>query len=173
MPNTWSTPSALRHSMMASTARMTARVLSGWEIRLAGQPEKSQSNSAFSRSERISCGARDLREVEICAAAHAHLVRDRHHVAALGALPQRVVLLVAVQERGEDADSRKRCADQEPDEERASLHTSDDPGRDAENEGDEDEGHVLRARAGPRSPRTRRPPPRRSTRTPRRSRARA
>jgi hypothetical protein len=26
--------------MMASTARMTARVLSGWEMPLAGQPEK-------------------------------------------------------------------------------------------------------------------------------------
>jgi hypothetical protein len=27
--------------MMASTARMTARVLSGWRMQLAGQPEKS------------------------------------------------------------------------------------------------------------------------------------
>src|SRR5215207_8032480 len=107
MPNTWSTPSALRHSMMASTARMTSRVLSrgfgGWP---AGQGKESQSNSGFSRSERVSCRAHRLWKVQIGSAAHAHLVRDRHDVAAVGALPQRVVLLVAVEKRREDADSR-------------------------------------------------------------------
>src|SRR5215216_4179772 len=118
MPNTWSTPSALRHSMMASTARMTARVLSAWRIRLPGQPggnygcapgpagrlaKAGQSNSAFSRSELISCGSRRLRKVQIGSAAHADLIRDRHDVAAVGALPEWILLLVAIQQRREDA----------------------------------------------------------------------
>src|SRR5215207_2186671 len=170
MPNTWSTSSALRHSMMASTARMTSRSFRGGRHDWPGSQREDESNSGFSRSERISCGTRSLGEVQIGSAAHAHLVGDRDHVAAFRALPQRVVLLIAVEERGEDADSRQRGADQEPDEERASLHASDGPGRDAEDESDEKECHLLKARAGPRSPRTRRPPPRRSTRSLRRTR---
>ena len=83
----------------------------GGEIRLAGQPAgKVSLTSGFSRSERISCGAGPLREVQIGAAAHADLVGDRDHVSALRALSQRVVLLVAVEERREDADSRQRQA---------------------------------------------------------------
>src|SRR5215212_6567876 len=103
--------------------------------------------------------------MQVRSAAHADLVGDRHDIAALRALAQGVVLLVAVEKRREDADSRQRKADQEPDEERTSLHPSDGSGRKTEDDGDEDEGHLLRARAGPRSPRTRRSPPRRSMRS--------
>src|SRR3712207_910508 len=102
MPNTWSTPSALRHSIIASTARIGDASLTG------------------------GCG-----EIEVRATSHADLVGDGDDVPAVRALAQRIVLLVAVQERGEDADARQRQPDQEPDEERAALHPSDHAGGDA------------------------------------------
>src|SRR5215212_6597471 len=85
-----------------------------------------------------------LGEIEVRATTHADLIRDRHDVAALRALPQGIVLLVAVEERREDADARRGQPDQEPDPERASLHPADHPGRDAEHDRDYDEDQSTR-----------------------------
>src|ERR687893_2071852 len=115
MPNTWSTPSALRHSMMASTARMTASLT----------------------------GNRG--EIEVAATTHADLVGDRHDVAALRALAQRVVLFVAVQKGREYPHAGQRDAHEEPDEEGAALHPPDHATRDAEQKGDEDERQSTRS----------------------------
>ena len=51
----------------------------------------------------------------------AHLVVDRHHVAALRAGPQRRGSLVAAHQRRDRAEERQAEADQEPEEERAAL----------------------------------------------------
>src|SRR5438874_3328751 len=106
MPNTVSTPSALRHSMMASTALTGHNLLSGWgkgKSSLAGAYEQS------------------LGESLIGPAAAADLVGDRHDPSALVALPARLVALVAVEEGGERAEHRQHRADEEPDDERAAL----------------------------------------------------
>src|SRR6185503_1130705 len=148
MPNTCSTPSALRHSMMASTARMAAMVLSGFRGQdwPGGQSKRKLSLTVlFSRSDRVSCAGDRLREIQVGAAAHAHLVADRDDVAALGAFPERIVLLVAVQHRRDDPNPRERGADQEPDEEGASLHPADQSGCDPEDDRDDYERQSTRS----------------------------
>src|SRR3954468_18105306 len=105
MPNTVSTPSALRHSMMASTARMYAYLLSrsGTKPSLAGGRRS------------------DVHLVRIClvgAAAPADLRGDRHHEAALVTAAARLLALEAV-EQGGDRPAQRQCGpDQEPDQER-------------------------------------------------------
>src|SRR4051812_12259149 len=110
MPNTVSTPSALRHSMMASTA-LTGRTSFLRRVRgkssLAGLYQQSPGQSLVSP------------------AAAADLVRDRHDAPALVALSTRLVALVAVEDGGERAEHRQHRADEEPDEERAALDLAD------------------------------------------------
>src|SRR4051812_19389517 len=61
---------------------------------------------------------RDLGELEIGAAAHAHRVVELDQLAAAGALAAHLVLLGAVRERHEQAEHRHHGADERPDEER-------------------------------------------------------
>ena len=65
--------------------------------------------------------------------------RERQDLAALRALAARLVALEAVQHGGQRADPTAAEADQEPEEERAALDLPDDPGREAEEEQDDDE----------------------------------
>src|SRR3954451_12994359 len=140
MPNTVSTPSALRHSMMASTARM------------AGPP-------SFVRTgrERLSLAADEyaFRQGLVRPAAAADLARDRHDLAALVALSAWLVALEAVEERREQAEHRQGGSDQEPDEERAPLDLAAHAGGQPEEEHQDEPGHgrTRRACSGPREPR--------------------
>src|SRR5688572_22942869 len=105
MPNTCSTPSALRHSMIASTARMRASSFPAV-----------QGLARSSRARSIQC--KDLfRKLQVLSTAHADLVVDRHDRPAVLTAPQRLVLLPAPQERGDGPQERQAEADQEPDEE--------------------------------------------------------
>src|SRR4051794_30927702 len=121
MPNTVSTPSAFRHSMIASTARMRCtsfRALRERQSSLAG------------RAAHV-----DLARVLLVRpAAPAHLARDRHHEAALVTAAARLVALEAVEDRRDGPDQRRGRADQEPEEEGAALDLPDGPGREAEEE---------------------------------------
>src|SRR4029453_9427593 len=74
----------------------------------------------------------------------AHLIGDRDDVAALGAFPQRIVLLVAVQHRRDDPDPRQRGADQKPDHERTSFHPADQAGGDPKDDRDDYERQSTR-----------------------------
>src|SRR5215211_743564 len=108
MPKTASTPSALRHSMIASTARMAIECTC--LARLPG---------------RLRLG---LREVEVAPAGHAHLVVKRDHAAALRTAPHRLSALRAPEDRGDRPDHRQDQSDHEPDPEGAALDLSDHPG---------------------------------------------
>src|SRR4051794_9433339 len=115
MPKTCSTPSALRHSMIESTARMERT------------------------SVPASAGlARGLGELQVRATAHADLVVERDHVAAFRALPQGLPPLPAPQDGRDRADHRQHRADGEPDEEGAALDLADHAGREAEADRDRD-----------------------------------
>src|SRR5687767_2077838 len=118
--------------MMASTARIAA---------LSFQESGGQTGRSASRGQ---CTWR-LRKIEIGATAHAHLIRDRHDVPAVGALPERIVLFVAVQDGRDDPHPRQRGAHEEPDEEGTPLHAADHAGRDAEHDGNEDERQSTRS----------------------------
>src|SRR5437763_11865478 len=122
MPNTVSTPSALRHSMMASTALTGHNLLPirGRGPSLAGAYEQSLGKSLVS------------------SAAAADLVGDRHDPPAFVAFPARLVAFVAVEEGGERAEDRQHGADEEPDEERAALDLPDHARREAEEERDDE-----------------------------------
>src|SRR3954469_16540765 len=132
MPNTVSTPSFLRHSMMASTAltgTTSFQRFVGWKPSLAGLYEQSLGQSL------------------IGSAAPADLIRDRDDPPALVALAARLVALEAVEDGRERAEHRQHSADQEPEEERAALDLPDCARREAEEEGDDE---VLRQGALPR-----------------------
>src|SRR2546423_4081889 len=120
MPKTFSTPSAFRHSMIASTARM-------WR-------------SSVTALARFASG---LREVQVAAAAHADLVVEHDYVAALGAAPARLAALPAPQDRRDRADDRHHQPDHEPDQERAALDLADHPGRQAEADRQSDVLHRI------------------------------
>src|SRR3954468_7025285 len=108
-PNTTSTPSAFRHSMTASTARIiSAPSFPGDEI-----------------SERPSlpaCGGhglgldRHLRELELGPATCAQRVVELDDLAAPRALAAQLVAVVAVQKRREETGERDERRDQEPQE---------------------------------------------------------
>src|SRR3954454_799015 len=129
MPNTVSTPSAFRHSMIASTARM--RCTSFQALR-----ERQSSLAAHRRAASQAL----VRDVDLAGiflirpAAPAHLARDRHHEAALVAAAARLVALEAVEDRRDGPDQRRSRADQEPEEEGAALDLPDGSGREAEEE---------------------------------------
>src|SRR5688500_12530360 len=116
-PNTTSTPSALRHSMMASTARMTAPL--GWWDEEAG--------SGGGRGPILTgaeCGFRGnllVRVLELGPAAGAEGVVELDHLPAAGALAPRLVDLQPVEDGDDHADHRHARADEEPDEERGAL----------------------------------------------------
>src|SRR3954466_11605025 len=117
MPKTWSTSSALGHSMMAATARIGRASLAA-RNRFSGP-------------------------VEIPATPHADLVVERHHVAALRALAPRLGALEAVQHGRDRAEHRQHEPDQEPDEERGALDLPDDARGQAEEEQQDQEAAAL------------------------------
>src|SRR3954452_17099976 len=125
MPNTVSTPSALRHSMMASTALTYPTSF------------RDRGPSSLAADEH-SLGQRLVRS-----AAAAHLVRERHDVAAFIALAARLVALEAVEEGGDQPEHRQSRADQEPDEERAALDLADHGRGQPEEEHQDEPGHRV------------------------------
>src|SRR3954447_24718538 len=105
-PNTTSTPSALRHSMTASTALIMRASLSarcGRGLGLYGH----------------------VGELQLGPAAGAEGVVEHDYPPAAGALPAQLVTVGAVQHGGEQADHRQHRADEEPDEERRALDLAD------------------------------------------------
>src|SRR5215207_2242282 len=149
-PNTTSTPSALRHSMIASTARIIAARTS-FLVSGIGTASLSRGCSRFGLY-------RDVRELQLGAAARAQRVVQLHDPPAAGALAAQLVALAAVEHRGEQPEHRQQAGDQEPEEERRALDPADEPAREREREGEDDVGHGrARCDAGPtarrRSPR--------------------
>ena len=139
-PNTTSTPSAFRHSITASTARMCFRCSccsrGGTRPRAAGRKSRVYQRSCG--PQRAGSAARGLvelgalGELELGAAAGAQGLVERArpcpHRGTGGAAPR----LVAVQDRGQQPDEGRDRGDEEPEEERAALQPSDDarrPGR--------------------------------------------
>src|SRR3954453_5488726 len=98
MPNTVSTPSALRHSMMASTARMRGTSFRGPGTGKGVESSRGRAARGLARR------ARDVhlaRVLLVGAAAAADLSGDRHHEAALVAVPARLLALEAVEQCGD------------------------------------------------------------------------
>src|SRR5947199_2754936 len=87
-----------------------------------------------------------IRPVQILAASHANLIGDLQSRATTRTGPSRLETLPAVEERGDQARDRNRCADQEPHEKRAALDPPDCAGRQSEEEHDhyEVEAHFQR-----------------------------
>src|SRR3954447_14206945 len=129
MPNTVSTPSALRHSMMASTARMTRTSFRG----AVGTPSLAGGRRPDVHLVRVRL---------VGAAAAADLRGDRHHEAALVTAAARLLALEAVEQGGDGPDQRQCGADQEPDQEGAALDLPDEPGRQAEDEHQDEPLHA-------------------------------
>src|SRR5512133_3429181 len=98
-PNTTSTPSALRHSITASTARMRVHPFRCVDV-VRAAPGGSRGPSVPSASGRLDRG-RDLRarELELGPAARAEGVVDRDDLAAARAAAMVLVVLVAVEDR--------------------------------------------------------------------------
>src|SRR5689334_23174651 len=138
-PNTTSTPSALRHSITASTARMRihpSRCVDVIRAALGGSWVPSVP-SVRGRLDwcRRSCGW----VLELGPAAGAQRVVHRDDLAAARAAAIVLFVLVAVEDRGQQPDERRDRRDQEPEEERAALDLADDPAGETEEERDDDE----------------------------------
>src|SRR5215208_921997 len=100
-PNTTSTPSAFRHSMTASTAR----IISAPSFPETGdflRKRRLRGSLSAHRGGRLGLD-RHLREGELGAAAGADGVVELDDPAAARTLPPQLVAVVAVQERGEQA----------------------------------------------------------------------
>src|SRR4051794_1998320 len=156
-PNTTSTPSALRHSMTASTARMRAPPFERiWQPPAGRRVPLRLPALRGHRLGRLELPA--LRELELGPAARAQRLVDRHDRAAARAAAVRLLAFVAVEHRGEQADEGRDRRDDEPDQERAALDPADDPAGQAERQRDDDEGAAghrgsyLRVRTAQRTP---------------------
>src|SRR5688500_16304197 len=130
--------------MIASTARIIACATS-----FPGSGTEAQRPSLPSGGGRLG-RYRDVREVEVGAAAGADLVVQLHDLAALGTLPAQLVALDPEEQRGHQPDERQEPGDQEPDPERRPLDLADDAAGKSEGEGDDQIGQRLRAGATPR-----------------------
>src|SRR4051794_25469671 len=123
MPNMASTPSAFKHSMMASTARMAES------------------------SEILAVGRQDLvRPFLVRTAVVADLLVKGHDMSALVALAVRLRVFVAPRERGDGPEDRQEEADREPQPERAALPATDEGRGQAAEEADDDEPEALHDR---------------------------
>src|SRR3954447_24241295 len=121
--------------MMASTARIIGSVSSF--------QNNEEPGSLSARSSRFRLD-RELREVEIGPAAHAHRVVELDELAAVGALAAELVAVGAVQQGDEQPDHGHDRADDEPDEERGTADAPDQPGREAEPEREREVDHSRR-----------------------------
>src|SRR3954463_8416133 len=115
-PNTTSTPSALRHSMIASTARISIRAF------LLVRPAETRPSLA-ARDRRFR-GDRDLGELELGPAAGAERVVERDDAPAAGALAPQLVPVGAVEDERDQPEQRQDRRDQEAEDHRHAL----DPG---------------------------------------------
>src|SRR3954447_344215 len=102
MPNMASTPSAFKHSMMASTARI-----------------KSPAAMLASRRGHL-LGPFLVRPTVV-----ADLLIQRDHVTALVAFTEHFLVLVAPEQRRDGAEDRQHEADREPEHERTALVATD------------------------------------------------
>src|SRR5215211_5166213 len=139
-PNTTSTPSAFRHSMTASTARIiSAPSFPGTRGKPAGCGP-----AASLTAQCVRFGLdRDLGEVEIGPAAVADRVVKLEDLAAGGALAPQLVAVVAIEQRRQQPGDRDERRDQEPEHERGALDLADDPPGQAEEEAEDQVGHGL------------------------------
>src|SRR3954470_9348302 len=117
-PNTTSTPSALRHSMMASTARIIIRAF------LLLRPAETKP-SLSPRDGRFR-GYRDLGELELGPAVRAHGVVQLDDLPAARALAPQLVAVVAVGDRRDQPEEGQDRGDHEPQEERRPFHLADE-----------------------------------------------
>src|SRR3954454_21390438 len=140
-PNTTSTPSALSHSMMASTARII-----GVSSSFREQRDEQGSLSAPERRRLRLHG--HVRELQVGSAAHAHGVVELDEPAAPRALPAELVALGAVEDRADQPDDRHRGPDEEPQDRRGPLDLAHHAGGDPEPEGEDEVDH-----GGPAYPR--------------------
>src|SRR4051812_46198991 len=81
--------------------------------------------------------------LELRPAARAQRVVHRNDAPAGGAAAMGLVVLVAVQRGGDEAEERDARRDEEPDEERRALELADDPACKAEREGDDQIGQAF------------------------------
>src|SRR3954464_11200295 len=100
MPNTVSTPSALRHSMMASTALTGHNLLPG--------------DSRVGKPSLAGLYEQPLGQSLVGPAAFAHLIGDRHDPPTFVALPARLVALEAVEDRRQRSELGQHGTNQEP-----------------------------------------------------------
>ena len=110
-PNTTSTPSAFKHSMMASTARMSRPPLR--RDRPAPRPARAGQSSVGARRQRsagaaVSDASASLGELELGPAAHAERVVELADAPARRALAAQLVALGAIADRGEQPEDRDR-----------------------------------------------------------------
>src|SRR3954447_20468379 len=117
--------------MMASTARI--RLL----LRLEGERSLTTDCSGFRLD-------RDVGEVEIGAAAHAHRVVQLDDLAAGRALAPHLVAVRPVEDRRQQPEHGQHEADHEPDEERRALDAADDAGAEAHPEREDEVDHKWR-----------------------------
>src|SRR3954447_23923267 len=120
MPNMASTPSAFKHSMIASTARIV-------------RP----------RPMLASRGGHLLGPFLVRTAAVADLLVERDHVTTFVTFPKDFLVLVAPQQCSERSEDRQHESDREPEQERAALVATYEPCGQATAEADEDIGHPV------------------------------
>src|SRR6478672_13140240 len=100
-PNTTSTPSAFRHSITASTARIRVHPSRCVDVHRAAHGG-SRGPSVPSVSDRLGRDGRGAGELELGTAAHAQGVVHRHDLAAGRAAAVRLVVLVAIEHGGDE-----------------------------------------------------------------------
>src|SRR3954452_8405119 len=156
-PNTTSTPSALRHSITASTARMrltSFRKRSEFLVVNCDEPPRGTARGTASLSwDRAALRRRDRRqdlglvgEVELGSAAGADGVVHHADVSAGRTAAARLVGVEPVEQRGGQADEREDARDHGPEEERAALQPADETAGQREGERDDEVDH-RRARS--------------------------
>src|SRR3954447_21364141 len=121
--------------MMASTARIIGSVSSFQTTR---EPRSLPARCSRFRLDR------ELGELEIGPAAHAHRIVELDDLAAGGALAAQFVAVVAVGEGEKQPDDGRDAADDEPHEEGGPAGTADQPGGNTEPDGDREIDHSLR-----------------------------
>src|SRR3954468_6316245 len=145
-PNTTSTPSAFRHSITASTARICARTSF-----LRSRHGKSRAPAAPGTGDCSFSGARGrahelavVGELELHPAAGAQGVVQLADAPAVGTHAARLLVVDAVEHGGDEADDGHHARDEEPQEEGAALQPADEAAGEGERQRDDDVDHRRR-----------------------------